>query len=49
VEKAAGGALLAGSLPTIALARHLVSRLPDRLHAATFIALRILVAVTMVA
>lgn len=39
VDLIAGGSLLAASLPTIALARRLVHRVPDSVHAIAYIAL----------
>jgi len=49
IDLGAGAALLTGSLPTIALARRVVSRLPDQVYAATYIGLLTLVAVAMIA
>ncbi|GAA4616751.1 TSUP family transporter [Saccharopolyspora hordei] len=40
-------ALLCGSLPTIAVVKRLVGRIPDRLHALAYLALLLLVLVTM--
>ncbi|HXD27413.1 MAG TPA: sulfite exporter TauE/SafE family protein [Arthrobacter sp.] len=39
--------LLAGSLPTIAVAKRLVGKMPDRIHAIAFIALLVVVLVSM--
>ncbi|GAA4531893.1 sulfite exporter TauE/SafE family protein [Amycolatopsis samaneae] len=39
VDLVAGAALLAGSLPTIAVARRVLDRLPDRVHAITYVCL----------
>lgn len=39
VDLTAGAALLAGSLPTIPLARHLLPRIPDRTHAVAYVVL----------
>ncbi|MFD9963438.1 sulfite exporter TauE/SafE family protein [Amycolatopsis sp. NPDC058986] len=39
VDLVAGAALLAGSLPTIAVARRVLGRLPDRVHAITYVCL----------
>ena len=39
VDAVAAATLLAGSLPTIALARRIVGRIPDRVHAVAYVAL----------
>jgi hypothetical protein len=39
VDLVAGAALLAGSLPTIPLARRLLPRIPDRAHAVAYVVL----------
>ncbi|WP_425579580.1 sulfite exporter TauE/SafE family protein [Streptomyces coacervatus] len=49
VDLAAGAALLAGSLPTIAVARRVTARVPDRVHSAAYVALLLVVLVVMVA
>ncbi|WP_461143204.1 sulfite exporter TauE/SafE family protein [Salinifilum aidingensis] len=49
VDLVAAAALLCGSIPTIALLRRLPGRIPDRVHAATYLALLIAVTSTMLA
>ncbi|MEV8479818.1 sulfite exporter TauE/SafE family protein [Streptomyces sp. NPDC051173] len=49
VDLAAGAALLAGSLPTIAVARRVVGRVPDRVHSTAYIVLLIIVLIVMLA
>jgi len=39
VDAVAAATLLAGSLPTIALARRVVGRIPDRVHAVAYVVL----------
>lgn len=47
IDLLATAGLLAGSLPTIAVAKRLVGKMPDRVHAVAFIALLVLVLVSM--
>ncbi|WNE94377.1 sulfite exporter TauE/SafE family protein [Streptomyces luomodiensis] len=49
VDLVACVALLSGSLPTIAVARRVAGRVPDRIHSLAYIALLVLVSVVMVA
>lgn len=49
VDLTAGAALLLGSLPTIALARRLTARVPDRVHSIAYVLLLVVVLVVMVA
>ncbi|MCX4844528.1 sulfite exporter TauE/SafE family protein [Streptomyces sp. NBC_00893] len=49
VDLTAGAALLIGSLPTIAVARCLVGRVPDRVHSIAYVALLVVVLVVMLA
>lgn len=49
VDLAAGAALLAGSLPTIAVVRRVAGRVPDRVHSAAYVALLLVVLIVMVA
>ena len=49
VDPTAGAALLLGSLPTIALARRLTARVPDRVHSIAYVVLLLVVLVVMVA
>ncbi|MEV6839626.1 sulfite exporter TauE/SafE family protein [Streptomyces sp. NPDC051133] len=48
VDLAAGAALLLGSLPTIAVARRLTGRVPDRVHSAAYVLLLLVVLIVMV-
>ncbi|MGW1965555.1 sulfite exporter TauE/SafE family protein [Streptomyces sp. NPDC001935] len=43
VDLAAGAALLLGSLPTIAVARRVAGRVPDRVHSAAYVGLLVVV------
>lgn len=47
IDLLAMAGLLAGSLPTIAIAKRLVGKMPDRIHAIAFIALLVVVLVSM--
>ncbi|WP_417234485.1 sulfite exporter TauE/SafE family protein [Arthrobacter sp.] len=47
IDLLAVAGLLAGSLPTIAVAKRLVGKMPDRVHAIAFIALLVVVLVSM--
>lgn len=47
IDLLAMAGLLAGSLPTIAVAKRLVGKMPDRIHATAFIALLVVVLVSM--
>ncbi|WP_372696811.1 sulfite exporter TauE/SafE family protein [Arthrobacter sp. JSM 101049] len=47
IDLLAMAGLLAGSLPTIAVAKRLVGRMPDRIHAIAFIALLVVVLASM--
>ncbi|MFJ5774486.1 sulfite exporter TauE/SafE family protein [Streptomyces sp. NPDC093094] len=49
VDPGAAVALLAGSLPTIAVARRVTGRVPDRVHSAAYVALLVIVLVATVA
>ncbi|MEL5953281.1 sulfite exporter TauE/SafE family protein [Streptomyces sp. CLV115] len=49
VDLTAGAALLIGSLPTIAVARRLVGRVPDRVHSIAYVALLVIVLIVMLA
>ncbi|WP_432176627.1 sulfite exporter TauE/SafE family protein [Streptomyces sp. Tue6028] len=49
VDLAAGGDLLLGSLPAIALARRVADRVPDRVHSAAYVVLLVVVLVVMTA
>jgi len=49
VDLTAGAALLLGALPTIALARRLTARVPDRVHSIAYVVLLLVVLVVMVA
>ncbi len=49
VDPAAGAALLAGSLPVIALLRRTAGRVPDRVHSAAYVGLLLVVLVVMTA
>ncbi|MER6418550.1 sulfite exporter TauE/SafE family protein [Streptomyces sp. NPDC001137] len=49
VDLTAGAALLLGSLPTIAWARRLTARVPDRVHSIAYVLLLVVVLVVMVA
>lgn len=49
VDLTAGAALLIGSLPTIAVARRLVGRVPDRVHSVAYVALLVAVLIAMLA
>lgn len=49
VDLTAGAALLLGSLPTIALAKRLTGRVPDRVHSLAYVVLLVVVLVVMVA
>ncbi|GAA1713208.1 sulfite exporter TauE/SafE family protein [Streptomyces yatensis] len=49
VDLTAGAALLIGSLPTIAVARRVTGRVPDRVHSVAYIVLLLIVLVVMVA
>ncbi|MER5389952.1 hypothetical protein [Saccharopolyspora sp. NPDC002686] len=43
-----GAILLCGSLPTIALTKRLVGKIPDRVHAIAYVALLVIVMITMI-
>ncbi|MDA3629882.1 sulfite exporter TauE/SafE family protein [Saccharopolyspora sp. WRP15-2] len=43
-----GAILLCGSLPTIALTKRLVGKIPDRVHAIAYVALLVVVMITMI-
>ncbi|MFG3526687.1 sulfite exporter TauE/SafE family protein [Streptomyces sp. NPDC047917] len=47
IDLTAGAALLIGSLPTIAVARRLVGRVPDRVHSIAYVALLVIVLIVM--
>lgn len=49
VDLTAGAALLLGSLPTIAVARRLTGRFPDRVHSIAYVALLVVVLIVMLA
>ncbi|SED29720.1 sulfite exporter TauE/SafE family protein [Streptomyces melanosporofaciens] len=49
VDLTAGAALLIGSLPTIAVARRVTGRVPDRVHSVAYVVLLLIVLVVMVA
>ena len=49
VDLTAGAALLIGSLPTIAVARRVTGRVPDRVHSAAYVGLLLAVLIVMVA
>ncbi|WP_329588483.1 sulfite exporter TauE/SafE family protein [Streptomyces sp. NBC_01362] len=49
VDLTAGAALLLGSLPTIAVARRLTGRVPDRVHSIAYVALLVVVLIVMLA
>lgn len=49
VDLTAGAALLLGSLPTIAAARRLTGRVPDRVHSIAYVALLVVVLIVMLA
>lgn len=49
VDLAAGAALLAGSLPTIAVMRRVAGRVPDRVHSVAYVGLLLAVLVVMLA
>ncbi|MFI9809044.1 sulfite exporter TauE/SafE family protein [Streptomyces sp. NPDC052301] len=49
VDLTAGAALLLGSLPTIAVARRVTGRVPDRVHSAAYVLLLLVVLIVMVA
>ncbi|MGW7544731.1 sulfite exporter TauE/SafE family protein [Streptomyces sp. NPDC054770] len=48
VDLGAGAALLLGSLPTIAMARRVTGRVPDRVHSAAYVVLLMVVLIVMV-
>jgi uncharacterized membrane protein YfcA len=48
VDVTAGAALLIGSLPTIAMARRVTGRVPDRVHSVAYVVLLVVVLVVMV-
>ncbi|MEU6669136.1 sulfite exporter TauE/SafE family protein [Streptomyces sp. NPDC046727] len=48
VDLTAAAALLAGSLPTIAVARRITGRVPDRVHSMAYVALLLAVLIVMV-
>lgn len=49
VDLVAAAALLCGSIPTIAILRRLPGRIPDRVHAVTYLALLVAATIAMVA
>ncbi|MGH1553051.1 hypothetical protein ACRAWF_16640 [Streptomyces sp. L7] len=49
VDLGAATALLLGSLPTIALARRVTGRVPDRVHSTAYVALLVAVLTVMLA
>ncbi|MDV9173918.1 sulfite exporter TauE/SafE family protein [Streptomyces sp. W16] len=49
VDLGAGAALLLGSLPTIALARRITGRVPDRVHSTAYVTLLVVVLIVMLA
>ncbi|WRZ94266.1 sulfite exporter TauE/SafE family protein [Streptomyces sp. NBC_01007] len=48
VDLTAAAALLTGSLPTIAMARRVTARVPDRVHSTVYVALLVVVLIVMV-
>ncbi|MFH0178589.1 sulfite exporter TauE/SafE family protein [Streptomyces cacaoi] len=48
VDLGAGAVLLLGSLPTIAVARRVTGRVPDRVHSAAYVGLLVVVLIVMV-
>ena len=47
VDLGAGAALLVGFLPTIAVARQVTGRVPDRVHSAAYVVLLVVVLIVM--